>query len=146
MNQKTITKRMRAKDLKAEDGASELAGSPAMKPYIDLFGAVVLGQDPQPFRDALARIPLEQRYVWRVLSALKWAFADFDSHTVEVDLGTLSLTDLKKLREALPPFRTFQFCMFLKALVGLEEMKKMLLQAVSQIEEPASQGTVELAP
>jgi hypothetical protein len=30
--------------------------------------------------------PLEKRYTWRVFSALKWAFADFDDECVRLDL------------------------------------------------------------
>jgi len=40
--------------------------------------------------------PLEKRYVWRVASALKWAFADFDTVTVEADRQTLSPEDRKR--------------------------------------------------
>jgi len=31
-------------------------------------------------------LPLEKRYVWRVFSALKWAFADFEDEYVSLDL------------------------------------------------------------
>jgi hypothetical protein len=31
-------------------------------------------------------LPLEKRYTWRVFSALKWAFADFEDEYVALDL------------------------------------------------------------
>jgi hypothetical protein len=31
-------------------------------------------------------LPLEKRYIWRVFSALKWAFADFEDEYVALDL------------------------------------------------------------
>jgi hypothetical protein len=31
-------------------------------------------------------LPLEKRYTWRVFSALKWAFADFEDEYVKLDL------------------------------------------------------------
>jgi hypothetical protein len=31
-------------------------------------------------------LPLEKRYTWRVLSALKWAFADFEDEYISLDL------------------------------------------------------------
>ena len=37
----------------------------------------------------VAALPLEKRYVWRVASTLKWAFADFDSMNMEADRQTL---------------------------------------------------------
>jgi hypothetical protein len=30
----------------------------------------------------VAELPLEKRYVWRVASTLKWAFADYDSANI----------------------------------------------------------------
>jgi hypothetical protein len=38
-----------------------------------------------PATAEIAALPLEKRYVWRVVSALQWAFADMDTLTVEVD-------------------------------------------------------------
>jgi hypothetical protein len=69
------------KDLISEDGAHELATSP----------------DTQPYLDEIAALPLEKRYVWRVASALKWAFADLETVSVAVDRQTLSQEDLPGL-------------------------------------------------
>jgi hypothetical protein len=33
----------------------------------------------------LRDLPPEKRYTWRVFSALKWAFADFDDECVKLD-------------------------------------------------------------
>ncbi len=41
-------------------------------------------------------LPLEKRYAWRVASALKWAFADFENLNVVADRRTLSQEDLNK--------------------------------------------------
>jgi hypothetical protein len=35
-------------------------------------------------------LPLEKRYTWRVFSALKWAFADFEDEYVALDLPHIS--------------------------------------------------------
>jgi len=61
-----------------EDGAHELASSPDMEPYLKFAMAVVQDADPAAALAAIRRLPLERRYVWRVASALKWAFADCD--------------------------------------------------------------------
>src|SRR5438876_488661 len=96
--------------LKIEDGAQELLDSPAMQPYLRYLEALVLGSDVTPAMKEIARLPLEKRYVWRVASALKWGFADFDIGTVAVDRKTLSPEDSAKLM-ALLKSRPIQFCM-----------------------------------
>ena len=128
MNDET-PKEMQIKDLRQEDGASELASSPDMEPYLEYIMAAMQGADVQPQLEALSKLPLEKRYVWRVASALKWGFADFDDVTVAADRDTLNPEDFAKVVDLLK-FRPIQFCMFLKALVGAEEMKRMMVQGI----------------
>jgi hypothetical protein len=65
-------------------------------------------------------------HLWRVASALKWGFADFDDLGVDADRQTLSLEDFMDLLK----LRPIQFCIFLKALVGAEEMQRMMVEAI----------------
>ena len=122
-------KKVPIKDLRQEEGASELASSPDMEPYLDFIIASMQGADVQPHLDALSTLPLEKRYVWRVASAMKWGFADFDSEPVAADRDTLNPEDFAKVVDLLK-FRPMQFCMFLKELIGTEEMKRMMLKAI----------------
>jgi len=122
-------KRIPIKDLRQEEGASELASSPDMGPYLEYIMASMQGADVQPHLEALSKLPLEKRYVWRVASAMKWGFADFDSEPVVADRDTLNPHDFAKVVDLLK-FRPIQFCMFLKALVGADEMKRMMLKAI----------------
>ena len=46
-------------------------------------------------------MPLDERYAWRVMSALKWAFCDLETENLIADLETLSAADVKKLIEPL---------------------------------------------
>jgi hypothetical protein len=82
-------KRMPIKDLRQEEGASELASSPDMEPYLEYIMALMQSTDVQPHLEALSKLPLEKRYVWRVASALKWGFADFDTEPLSL-IGTHS--------------------------------------------------------
>lgn len=118
------------KDLVSEDGAHELAPSPDMQPYLRLIKAGMQDRDTTPHLEEIAAIPLEKRYVWRVASALKWAFADLETVSVNVDRETLSKADLKKLIELLR-LRPMQLCIFLKALLGEEGMERMMAEAVA---------------
>lgn len=122
------------KDLKVEDGAHELASSPDMQPYIRLIEAQMLGGDPAPALEAIRQLPLEKRYIWRVASALKWAFADCEDWNVAADKKTLKPEDLAKVMDLLK-LRPAQFCIFLKALVGAEEMQRRMVQAIGMAKQ-----------
>ena len=122
--------RVLIQQLRQEEGASELASSPDMEPYLNYIVAAMQGTDVKPHLEELSKLPLEKRYVWRVASALKWGFADFDDVTVAADRDTMNPEDMAKVMDLLK-FRPIQFCMFLKTLVGAEEMKMMMLKAIS---------------
>ena len=92
--------------------------------------AVMTGADPTPELEALRRVPLEKRYVWRVASALKWAFVDCEDMNVEADRRTMTAEDFTKLRELLK-LRPMQFAIFLRALFGPEEMERLMLQGIA---------------
>jgi|ERR1035441_2845650 hypothetical protein len=119
------------KDLVSEDGAHELATSENMQPYLRLLTAGLQNKDTTPQLEEIARLPLEKRYIWRIASALKWGFADFDSVYVPVDRETLSAGDLAKVVDLLR-FRPLQLCIFLKALLGEQTMLVDLLMQASQ--------------
>jgi hypothetical protein len=99
-----------------------------------LMLAVMQNQDPRPVLDEIAALPLEDRYVWRIASALKWAFADFDSSVVMADRKTLrredwvTLTDLLKVRPT-------QFCLFLAGLYGKKSMVAMMEAALREAKQ-----------
>jgi hypothetical protein len=88
----TQIRTVKVMDLKGDPLAVDLAGSAAMRPYMNYYEAVVKN-DHQAAEDATQQIkhlPLEQRYIWRIMSALKWGLCDFDSKTVKLDLPHLS--------------------------------------------------------
>ena len=116
-------------ELKREEGADALVNSPDMEPYVRLAMTLMTGADPAPNFEEIARLPLEKRYVWRVASALKWGFADFDDLSVTADRDTLPAQDLAKVIDLLR-LRPIQFCIFLKTLVGAQEMKRMMIEAI----------------
>jgi hypothetical protein len=117
------------KDLISEDGAHELATSPDMQPYIRLMMAGMQDQDTTPHVEEIAALPLEKRYVWRVASALKWAFADLETVSIAVDRQALSQEDLGKVVDLLR-LRPIQFCIFLKALLGEDAMERLMNAAI----------------
>jgi 2-polyprenyl-3-methyl-5-hydroxy-6-metoxy-1,4-benzoquinol methylase len=100
------------------------------KEILVLCGKPEHGTLIRPHLEELSKPRLEKRYVWRVASALKWGFADFDDVGVTADRDTLNPEDLATVLDLLR-LRPIQFCIFLKALVGAEEMKNIMLKAIS---------------
>ena len=80
------------REIKIDPLAHELATSQGTKPYLECLikayrnNAVGLEAALEVIRD----LPLEKRYTWRVFSAVKWAFADFEDEYVALDLPHIS--------------------------------------------------------
>jgi hypothetical protein len=55
--------------------------------------------------------------VWRIPSALSWAFCDYDSESVKADIDTMPQADRERLFEELRG-RAIQFQLFMEALEG----------------------------
>jgi hypothetical protein len=87
----------------SEDGAHELATSANMQPYIRLAMALLQDVDATRQLDEVAALPLEKRYIWRVASALKWGFADFDD--VNVETAARRCSGMGRIHGALSPGR-----------------------------------------
>ena len=116
-------------EIRTETGAQELVRSEKMRPYLDLLKAKIGGQDAEPYRAALAALPLEDRYIWRVVSALKWALCDLETENVAADMSTLSAEDIKIVAEPLV-LRAMQFSLFASALLGEHAAEQIMLQAI----------------
>ena len=117
-------KQVPIRDLKVDPTAEDLMNSPSMQPYVKLALAVMGHKEVRQAVEEISALPLERRYTWRVASALKWAFADFENLNVVADRRTLNQVDLDKLVDLLK-VRPIQFCMFLAALFGEEQMEKL---------------------
>jgi hypothetical protein len=82
------THRISISEIKVDPLAHELATSEGTRPYLDCL-IKAYSNDAAGLETALAVVrdlPLEKRYTWRVLSALKLAFADFEDEYVALDL------------------------------------------------------------
>jgi len=84
--------------------------------------------------EAIRQLPLEERYVWRVASALKRGLADCDDLSVQADRQTLRPEDFKAVMDLLK-FRPMQLAIVLKALVGAEEMQRMMIEAIGMAKQ-----------
>ena len=129
-------------EIHSEEGAQDLVRSERMKPYLAFLKAQMSGEDTEPYLAALAALPLEERYVWRVMSALKWAFCDLDTENAIADLHTLSEDDLKKVLEPLS-LRAIQFCLFVNALIGEDVTERIMLHAVRCAKESSAPASGE---
>jgi hypothetical protein len=129
-------------EIHSEDGALELVRSERMKPYLAVLKAQIAGRDTEPYLKALAALPLEERYVWRVTSALKWAFCDLETESAIADFRTLTEEDRLKVAEPLT-LRATQFCLFLNALLGEEATERIMQQALRCTKESSAQNSSE---
>ena len=117
-------KRIPASQIRSDEPAEDLLDSPEMQPYMHVAMAGLQGEDIELELQAIRELPLEKRYIWRVASALKWAFADFDTVNVRIDKDTLSDDDLTNVLKMLE-LRPIQFCPFLRALIGPVQMGRI---------------------
>jgi hypothetical protein len=129
-------------EIHSEDGAKELVRSEKMKPYFALLKAQMSGQDTEPYLAALTALPLEERYVWRVISALKWAFCDLETENAIADVHTLSEEDLKRVVEPLS-LRAIQFSLFVNALLGEEATERIMQHALRCAKESSAPDSGE---
>jgi hypothetical protein len=142
MNSEGQINQIPIRELKVEPAAEDLLNSAAMEPYMNLAIAMMGGKDTTLSIEALIALPIEQRYVWRVASALKWAFVDFDSLNVKADRETMSEEDRMQLVELLK-HRPLQFCIFLSTLLGQKQMELMMLSAIKNTRAMAEQSKAE---
>ncbi len=116
--------------IRVEPGATDLVWSDNMRRYLEVIKADIQGLDTGPALAALAAVPLEQRYVWRVISALKWGLCDLETESIAADVPTLTEQDLKSVAEPLA-LRAMQFSLFVKALVGEAAAREIMLRALA---------------
>jgi hypothetical protein len=128
---------LRRSEIHSEDGAQELVRSEKMKPYLAILKAQIAGQDTEPLFAALAALPLEERYIWRVISALKWAFCDLETESAIADFRTLSEDDCLKVAEPLT-LRATQFCLFVNALLGEDATERIMQHALRCAKESST--------
>lgn len=131
--------KMEVDTIRMEEGAEELLESPDAQPYLQLAVAVSAKRDPKPALEEISRLPLEKRYLWRIVSALKWAFVDLDTFNIAVDRRTLPREDLSKVVD-LVRVRPVQFCLFLKAFLGAENMERIMTEAIEQAKRAPEAG------
>ena len=85
------------------------------------------------FIEALAALPLEERYVWRVASALKWAFADLETLSGEVSLSPGREASHKQRWRILDPGFTSSDCKLIAALAGCASNQPLIIHAAQNI-------------
>src|SRR5215469_14256714 len=113
-----------------EEGALELAESKSMKPYMSLTIAMIQGRDVATALREIASLPLEDRYVWRIASALKWALVDFNPSSLRADIKSLPPADLATARQ-LVRNRAMQFRLFRAALSSVDEAYSLISESPS---------------
>jgi hypothetical protein len=91
-----------------------------MRPYLDLAKAIIQKDQAGVVKAGgdLKNLKVEDRCLWRVASALKWAFADFDSSSARADIATIETEDDRKRLNELFALRPTQVCLLMEAILG----------------------------
>jgi hypothetical protein len=92
-----------------------LAESDAIRPYIDHYCALMGRGDTEKTLGVIAALPVDKRYLSRVVQCLDWALADYDSCSIELDMP--HMPDLEEIKEKLR-FRLWQLRILLTKLEG----------------------------
>lgn len=136
MKMKKTIQQIDPRKIKTDPVADELAESIQMKPYVDFFEAAMNRQDVEPMLRRVADLQLNERYVWRVASALDWAFADCDSETARLDWTVMSEEERAEVSDMLR-FRVTQIALFIKALYGSDELRRRFEEALDNASDPS---------
>jgi hypothetical protein len=120
------------------EGAGMLE-APGMQVYDRIIMAAMESSD---FPDArlstalreLSAVPVQDRYVSRVVAALGFAFGDFDSACIKLDLDTLPFSETDRL-EGLMEQRSIQFWILMRTFFGSERAKALISAALEDTDE-----------
>ena len=126
-------------EVKGESPAHESLFGQGLDPYVRLAMAEVDGSSIQVESEAIAKLSLEERYIWRIASALQSAFAGFGALYVRADRKTLSDSDVATVLNLLE-LHPMQFCLYLRALVGPAEMERIMVQAIRVAKTGSGRG------
>ncbi len=124
------TQMMPVKSIVMEDGAQDMIESPDLQPYLRYIEASMTGQGRDKARETISELPLERRYIWRVVLSLRRAFCDFDRSSIRADLNTMDAKDFDSVVTLLDG-RQVQLAMLLRTVFGSEQMEEMLQEAIS---------------
>src|SRR5262245_44370256 len=118
--------------IRTDQYGDELMGEPEMRPYLGLIAAEMNGdlKAVEKFAREVQELPVELKYTARIIRALRWGFADFDSAGIQIDLRCgFTESDIARLDQNHEE-RALQFCLFLKVLYGQDRMKQIMVQAI----------------
>lgn len=120
-------------NLKPNPEGASLPDTPQMEIYDRIIKAAMQGYSPE-FSAALRSLdalPFEQRYVWRVISALGVAFGDFDSACIRLDLDSLPGAQVDRMTEEMET-RAVQFCILMREFFGEQWMRNIMAAAIDR--------------
>ena len=123
-----VEKMINLSQIKTEPVGDDLMRSEKMKPYIDLHVALAKEKGVEAALSLVVNLELRDRYLWRVASALQWAFADFDSGTARIDWDAMSEEERAQVTKMLD-LRLIQLSYLISELYGASEADRQLSQA-----------------
>jgi hypothetical protein len=139
MSKSSRTTNLPFSTIHADPEGAGLLDAPEMKIYDRIIMAAMQDHDSElsATLKELETVPIELRYVSRIIAALAFAFGDFDSACVKFDLLTLPGKEQDRMA-GIVEARAAQFCILLREFFGVEGMKNIFLRAIDQAGKSAA--------
>ena len=99
------------------DELYEQVTTAGVEPYMNLYVTQLQGKETTSAFARIATLPMQERYVWRILRALELAFGDYDVQSVRLDLLAMAPEDISCFREAIER-RCSQFRLLIDTLTA----------------------------
>ena len=132
-----------ASSIQPDPQGSGLLDAPQMEIYDRIIMAAM--QDSSDLSAAirkLSAVPVEERYISRVIAALDFAFGDFDSACIKLDVDTLPMGEIDRLGKILET-RSAQFCILMREFFGPDYMRILMSAAMEHATVPAEESSQE---
>jgi len=114
-----------------------------MQIYDEIIMAAMQGRDSSEAIRRLAAVPVEERYTSRVIAALGFAFGDFDSVCIRLDLDTLPDAEIDRMA-ALLETTSAQFCILMREFFGPTQMRRIMSENIERAAATEDDSGIEL--
>jgi hypothetical protein len=115
--------------VKPDPEGAGLLDAHQMQIYDEIIMTAMKGSDLSEAIQRLRAVPVEQRYISRIIAALGFVFGDFDGACVRLDLDTLPSDELDRITTLLH-IMSAQFCMLVAAVFGPDLMRTIMSDAM----------------
>jgi len=116
-----------------DNASTNACMSAAERAYLNYYQAQTEYGDLDSAKQAIADLPMHERYLWNTLQHLKSALAEVDRFKVEIDVATFSEEDLDKAKAVLQT-QAGRICELFCAVLGHDLAQQLITAAMRDAE------------